>query len=58
MTIPAAETEDHGPTGTVRDCASDGPATLSGTDAGTGLYRRLGFEVVGNPLDWKPIDRG
>ena len=40
------------------NCAADQPATLSSSRAGLGLYRRLGFETVGSPLDWKPIDPG
>ena len=38
------------------NCAAGRPATLSSSSAGMGMYRRLGFEIVGSPLDWKPID--
>ena len=40
------------------NCAPDRPATLSTSRLGEGVYRRLGFETVGRPLDWKPLDSG
>jgi GNAT superfamily N-acetyltransferase len=36
------------------DVASDRPATLTASALGERMYRELGFERVGQGLDWRP----